>query len=123
MRSAALLALGFGALIILVVLAHDGGVKVWFTWYACWAFVPLLVFYHAIRFLSSWGPAHVVHVTTMFAVGLGSFFYVYAFFLRPDPQSPLVFLFVPFYQIGAALALYLIALISWMIHRRTNRLG
>jgi hypothetical protein len=51
-------------------------------------------------------------------VGAGTSFYLFAFFVRVDAQSALVFVFVPLYQLLAAVASFCAAYICWLRSRR-----
>jgi len=53
--------------------------------------------------------------TTIAVAGFALYIYTVAFFVKPDPQSGLVFLFIPLWQwIGALVGLG----VAWLIERR-----
>jgi hypothetical protein len=118
--AAVLIVLGCGAGLILTVGAYGGGVRAWFSWLTCWAFVPLGALCHAALCLSRRGLGLLVMLTATLIVAVGSFFYIYAFFVRPDAQSPLAFLVIPFYQCLAVIGVYLVALVRWIAHQLAN---
>ena len=60
--------------------------------------------------------ALVAFATTIAVSGFGLYIYTVAFFVKPDAQSGLVFLFIPLWQwIGALAGLG----VAWLIERRT----
>jgi hypothetical protein len=59
----------------------------------------------------------VAFATTLAIAGYALYIYLVAFFVKPDPQSGLVFLFIPLWQwIGAIVGLG----VAWLVERRAK---
>jgi hypothetical protein len=67
-----------------------------------------------------WGAALTILIGALAISGYGLLVLVHAFFVEPDAQSGLVFIFLPFWQLAGALLLYPVALYAGRIHRRTH---
>ncbi len=80
--------------------------------FSAWAMVPYLVLFFSARLPTSSKVSWVVFCATLVIVCMGVFIYIDAFFVHLDPQSGLVFIFVPLYQLILAGIMFAIALFS-----------
>ena len=101
--------------------AIDAGgwtVLVAFGLFACSPYIALALFARRITGRAEgWAVLAIALLITLPAAAL----YVLGFFIQPDAQSGLLFLFVPFYQFVAGLAAALIAAIALRLVRARVR--
>ena len=72
--------------------------------------------YHATRT----GLPLAVLIGSVCVVGFGFVTYLDAFFIRLEAQSGLAILFVPLYQLAAAVPLALVCGIAWLAQKRAQ---
>lgn len=98
--------LGLGALVTGAALVHAGGFSTLLSGFSLTALSPYAVF-GAACFLanSSRGRAIAALAVCALATAFAIYFYGDLIFVRPGSMSGLVFLFVPFYQLPAAVLL------------------
>lgn len=80
--------------------------------FAAWAMAPYLLLFYSTRFLTSARVSWVIFVSILAIVCLGVFIYIDAFFIHLDPQSGLVFIFIPIYQLILSGIILIVASIS-----------
>lgn len=114
---ASLATLVLGALATVAALVHAGGFSALLNRFALLAVIPYLIFCGAC-FLSdnSRGRAIATLIVCLLTTAMALFYYGDLIFLHPGSMSGLVFLFVPFFQLPAA-----ILLLSVMFFTRTRR--
>jgi hypothetical protein len=106
---ASLATLGLGALATVAALVQAGGFSALLSGFALLALIPYAVFCGAC-FLSgsTRGRAITTLVVCALATAFALFFYGDLIFLHPGSMSGLVFLFLPFYQLPAAILLLVV---------------
>ncbi len=80
--------------------------------FAAWAMIPYVVLFHSSRLQTSFKVSWFILLSALGIVGLGVYIYIDAFFIHIDPQSGLVFIFVPLYQLILAGIIFAIARLS-----------
>lgn len=101
--------LGVGALATGAALVKAGGFSTLLSGFGALALSPYVVFGGACFLAdSSRGRALATLVVCALATAFALFFYGKLIFLEPGSMSGLVFLFVPFYQIPAAILLLVV---------------
>ena len=96
--------LGLGALGTLAALAYDGASAAVFT-LGIWALLPYAVLLASSRFAGTGGRALVLFIVCLLASGFAIFVYADALFVHTTSTAGLVFLFIPLYQLIAAVVL------------------
>ncbi len=112
--------LGLGALATGAALVQAGGLSTLFSGFGALALSPYLVLGGACFLAdSSRGRAIATLVVSALATAFALFFYGKLIFLDPGSMSGLVFLFVPFYQLPAAILLLVVVFFTRPRRRRS----
>ena len=115
---ASLATLGLGALATVAALVQAGGFSTLLSGFGLLALIPYAVFCGACFLAdSNRGRAIATLVVCALATAFALFFYGDLIFLNPGSMSGLVFLFVPFYQLPAAILLLVVVFFT----RRRSR--
>lgn len=123
MLRAALGLLVLGVVVTIGFMLHAGepAKPTWWLFllpFAAWALAPyLLVAVLAFRLHAQGGAAAVLALAALLLAGSSALLLWLAFVAEPDPQSGLVFVVLPFWQLAAAVPLGLLA--RWLARRHT----
>jgi uncharacterized membrane protein len=93
---------------------YSGGFQEWLL--TPWSLLPLLVLYAAAVVAAGHRASLVVLIGSLACLGLTTFVYANGFILNPDPQSGLLFLIVPYYQLLGSGILFGIAGVDRLRH-------
>lgn len=105
LRLASCVTLCFGLAAVLYFATHEGGTRALFSRFTAWAVLPYLFAFGAVVL----PQARIIASSLLLGCGVvglgGTFVYYEAFFVHPDAQAGLVFVFPPAYQLIVSLAL------------------
>jgi len=105
-KIAALVALGVGTLATIAALAYAGrSLSALLSGFTIWALCPYPVLFASSRFAATRGRALTVCIVSLLASAFAVFVYWNALFVHTSSTSALVFVFVPLYQLIAAVIL------------------
>jgi hypothetical protein len=103
-----LVAGSLGTLALMIYAAQGFGSLL--SGFTVWALIPYAVFAIAIWMARTRGSVIASSVASLIAVLLGAFIYIDALFVHISSTSPLAFVFIPLYQLLAAVVVLVFAL-------------
>jgi hypothetical protein len=117
MKSITYTVLAIGALGTLGVMAYAGqSLESLVSGFTLWALAPFATFAAACALARSRAVAIGVLVAAVVATLFAAFVYIDAFFIHIHSTSALVFIFIPLYQLVAAVILLVAAFVSRRAH-------
>jgi hypothetical protein len=118
MRSATLFMIWVGAAATLAALTYAGDLSkpIPFIGFTIWTLLPYYAFFILMR-RPPIALSALIHVCVMLAIAFGLLGYYAVVFGRPDAQNGLVFLFVPLYQLAAAIMIIGVTIVIGKILR------
>ena len=102
-----------GAMVTLVALFHGGGsFSSLLDGFTVWALVPYTAFFASCRLARARGRALATLIVSSLATAFAALVYIDAMFIHTGSMGGLVFIFIPLYQLLAALILLAVLLFT-----------
>lgn len=110
-----------GAAVTFGILLKAGGSKILFSGFTLWALLPYFLFSALARASTVKFYRLLVLALASLSVIVGIGFYIDANFIHLDAQGALVFLFVPLYQLIAALGVLAVGGVAKIVQRASRK--